>query len=599
MSTAAAWPTWRYFARLIAFRPWLWAPNLASIVLVIGLETVPGLVSRAFFDWLNAGAGQLQPFVWMMVLLLLSTIGRITFLFGCQFTNAPFMYSGTALLQHNMFRRLLELPAAVALPHTAGEALSRFRDDTEETGIFLIPFNDAIAWSLFAIIGLAIMLGINVTLTLGVFLPLAVLSFLLHAMRVRIENYRRAVRVATAEVTSHLADVFGAAQTIQLADAERGVIERFRELNRVRLHTAIRDRLLDQVLQSISRNMANIGTGVILLLASRSMATGTFTVGDFALFVFYLGWVGEFTALFGSVLAKYRQAGVSFARMVELLQGSPPPALVAHHPVFEPVVSGPRRLKTPLQVLEVVDLTYVYRTSGHGIRHVSFRIDRAERVVVTGRIGSGKTTLLRAILGVVPAQSGTVRWNGQTIDDTAAFLVPPRCSYTPQVPRLFSDSLRRNLLLDLDPITATDHLDAALEMSQFGTDLAAMSAGLDSEVGVRGVALSGGQLQRAAVARMLVRNTDLLVLDDLSSLDGPTEEALWSALVADRSRTVLAASHRRAVLRRADRILVLEHGEIVDQGSLEALLESCKVMRQLWTASSSEQDGLQDSMFRV
>jgi ATP-binding cassette subfamily B protein len=373
----------------------------------------------------------------MMVLLLLSSIGRITFLFGCQLTNAPFMYSGTALLQHNMFRRLLELPAAVALPHTTGEALSRFRDDTEETGVFLIPFNDVIAWSLFAIVGLAIMLSINVTLTVGVFVPLAVLSFVLHSMRVRIESYRRAVRTATGEVTSHLADIFGAAQAIQLANAERGVIERFRELNRVRLHTAIRDRLLDQVLQSISRNMSNIGTGVILLLASRSMAAGTFSVGDFALFVFYLGWVGEFTALYGSVLAKYRQAGVSFARMVELLQGLPPPALVAHRPVFDAVMSRPPRIEGSLRDLEVVDLTYVYPSSGRGIRKVNFRLERGERVIVTGRIGSGKTTLLRALLGVVPAQSGTVRWNGRVIEDTAAFLVPPRCAYTPQVPRLF------------------------------------------------------------------------------------------------------------------------------------------------------------------
>src|SRR5205823_6593098 len=169
------------------------------------------------------------------------------------------------------------------------------------------------------------------------------------------------------------ADMFGAAQTIQLANAERGAIARFRELNRLRLHTAIRDRLLDQILQSISRNMSNIGTGVILLLASHSMAAGTFTVGDFALFVFYLGWVGEFTALFGSMLAKYRQAGVSFARMVELLQGSPPPVLVEHRPIFQqPVAPNGMRALQPLERTEVLDLTYVHPSSGRGIRHISF-----------------------------------------------------------------------------------------------------------------------------------------------------------------------------------------------------------------------------------
>jgi ATP-binding cassette, subfamily B, bacterial len=585
--SATTWPTWRYFARLIAFRPWLWGPNLLSIVLLIGLETVPGLVSRAFFDWLNGGMGELQPFMWMVVLLMLSTLGRVTFLFGCQFTNAPFMYTGTALLQHNMFRRLLELPAAVALQHTAGEALSRFRDDTEETGIFLIPFNDVIAWSLFAVVGLAILISVSVTLTVGVFVPLVVLSFVLHALRVRIESYRRAVRAATADVTSHLGDAFGAAQTIQLANAERGVVERFRALNRVRLDTAIRDRLLDQLLQSISRNMSNIGTGVILLLASRSMAAGSFSVGDFALFVFYMGWVGEFTALFGSTLAKYRQAGVSFRRMVELMQGSAPPRLVEHRPIFRsPTGSDTVRSHPPFERLEVVDLTYLHPGSGRGVRHIIFHVKRGERVMITGRVASGKTTLLRALLGVLPRDSGSVLWNGRLVEDPADFLVPPRCGYTPQVPRLFSETLRRNLLLGLDADAAEVDLDRAVAVSQFSADLAALQAGLDSEVGARGVALSGGQMQRAALARMLVRPAELLVLDDLSSLDGPTEEALWSALVADRSRTILAATHRRAALRHADRVLVLSDGVLVGQGPLEDVLARCDEMRALWAATS-------------
>ncbi|MBV9898349.1 MAG: ABC transporter ATP-binding protein [Chloroflexi bacterium] len=582
MSTTT-WPTWRYFARLISFRPWLWWPNLLSIVLLIGLETVPALVSRAFFDWLNAGMGELQPFVWMLVLLTLSTLGRVTFLFGCQFTNAPFMYTGTALLQHNMFRRLLQLPAGVALQHTSGEALSRFRDDTEETGVFLIPFNDVIAWSLFAIVGLVILLSVSVTLTLGVFVPLVVLGFVLHALRVRIEAYRRAARVATADVTSHLGDTFGAAQIIQLANAERDVVERFRSLNQIRLATAIRDRLLDQLLQSVSRNTSNIGTGVILLLGSRSMATGSFSVGDFALFVFYLGWIGEFTALFGSMLAKYRQAGVSFGRMVELMHGSAPPSLVEHRPIFHPPAAADVWCAAhAFEVLEVVDLTYVHPDSGRGVRHITFQVRRGERVMVTGRVASGKTTLLRGLLGVLPRQSGSVLWNRQPVKDAAEFFVPPRCAYTPQLPRLFSDSLRRNLLLGLD--CSDQDLKRAVAESQFGADLSALQAGLESEVGARGVALSGGQLQRAALARMLVRPAELLVLDDLSSLDGPTEEAVWSALVADGSRTILAATHRRAALRRADRVLVLCDGELVDQGPLDDVLVRCEEMRALWAA---------------
>jgi len=304
--------------------------------------------------------------------------------------------------------------------------------------------------------------------------------------------------------------------------------------------------------------------------------------------VFYLGWIGEFTAMFGTVLAKYRQADVSFRRMVELMQGAAPAALVQHRPVFARLDSDAPAAGValpPLTVLEVSGLSYLYPGSGRGVVDVSFRLERGQCLVVTGRIGSGKTTLLRVLLGLLPRTAGRIAWNGVLVDDPARALVPPHCAYTPQTPRMFSATLRDNLLLNLSGDGA-DGVEAALAVSQLEQDLTSLRNGLDTQVGARGVALSGGQVQRAAVARMLVRRPELLVLDDLSSLDGPTENALWSQLRSDRSATILAASHRRAVLTRADRIVVLEDGLIIDQGSLEELLERCEEMRRLWDVAS-------------
>jgi ABC-type multidrug transport system fused ATPase/permease subunit len=212
------------------------------------------------------------------------------------------------------------------------------------------------------------------------------------------------------------------------------------------------------------------------------------------------------------------------------------------------------------------------------------RLEHGQCLVITGRIGAGKTTALRALLGLLPRQSGQLRWNGELIEDPASVLVPPRCGYTPQVPHLFTDSLRNNLLLGRGPAEATPDLERALAMAQLEADLATLGDGLDSQVGPRGVALSGGQVQRAAVARMLAQRPALLVLDDLSSLDGPTEEALWAALRADPETTILAASHRQAALRRADCILVLRDGVVLDAGGLDELLARCEEMRRLWTA---------------
>lgn len=461
----------------------------------------------------------------------------------------------------------------------------------QDVANFVESLVDAPGFILFAAAAMFIMLRIDPTITVAVLAPMLLSVLFARALQGPIRNVRRRLREATSRVTDFIGEMMGSVQAIKIAGREDSAMERFRQLGETRRKAALRDSLLTESFRSVSDNMVSIATGIMLLLAAGRMQEGRFTVGDFALFMAYLPYLTGIMTFIGNMLVEYRRAGVAFERLDKLLVDAPPLQLVqpanlmlkGPAPAYEP---GNTK-RQPLERLEVRNLTCLYPGSQTGVHDVSFALERGSMTVITGRVGSGKTTLLRALLGLLPLEQGEVKWNGVKIDDPASFLVPPHAAYTSQVPKLFSDSLLNNLVLGRR--LQDGELGQAIELAVLERDIDRLDQGLDTQVGSRGLRLSGGQVQRSAAARMFLRDAELLVFDDLSSaLDVETERQLWQGIDEAGGATCLVVSHRRAALERADQIVVMEGGRITARGTMAELERASPAFRELWNVDATE-----------
>ncbi len=563
--------SFRFAWRILRADTQTWAISLSMWCLFFTLPLITGLALRGVLDGLPPadGAG-----IWTLVAVLAGfEIGRWLILLPAIVQwHGAFVFWNT-VPRVNVIRSLGQDPGPVTgrLPGSPGEAVSRFRDDARDIAQVLDVWLDLVAATLASAGGLIVLVIISPPAAVAMAIPIAVVLWIGQALASRLRKWRWNEREATAGVTGFIGDSFGAIGAIKVAAAEPAILRRFQELGQARAAAARRDQVGTQVSQVLGGITANAGLGLALLMVAPALRRGDLTVGDIGLFTTYATLVSSLPRITARWSAWQRQAEISAARLGRLIgdhdpdrASAPVETFLRHGPppyatdVVVPRIDRP--VAQRLQRLEVRDL-HVHLDDTDQVCGVDLNLVRGQLVVITGPVGAGKSVLLRAMLGLVPRASGSIRWNGEEIDDPSTVFVPPRVAYIPQVPRLFSETLEDTILLGVDPA----RLQGAIALACLDDDLPEMPDGLETMVGPKGVRLSGGQVQRSAAARALVREPELLVIDDLSSaLDVTTEARLWDGLFAAAAGnlTVLAVSHRPRLLDRADQVITLEVGHL-------------------------------------
>jgi len=582
--------TWQFMRRLLAWRKREFLLNCLGWGGFHLLPLAAGIAVRAIFNALSKHAAVGWNASTLLAILAGLYGARLGVFVFAYWNFSRYYLTLQAFLRRNILDYLTMAAGSRIVPESPAEAVSRFRDDVDDVVSYAESWIDFSGFALFGLGAIGMMVWISPAIAAVVCTPLLLMTLVMRRLSPVIRSYRRRMREATARVTDAIGEAFAGVQAIKVAGREDSMTRHFAELGEERRQRALADVLLTEMIRGMNNGLVFVGIGLMLVMAASRLRVGLLAVGDLALFIQLLPRVTNvLTFIGGDVLAQHRRVGVATDRMKHLMVDAPEGKLVDPAPLS---LTGPTPIFVPrapegewFDTLQVNGLTYKHPKSSAGIHDVSFAMKRGEFVVITGRIGSGKTTLLRVLQGLLPRDAGTIEWNGRLVRDPAVFFTPPHSSYTSQAPRLFSESLRDNVLMGADDDEG--RLEHAMELAALVPDVATFEKGVETMVGTRGVKLSGGQVQRTGAARMFARGADLLIFDDLSSaLDVATERQLWESL-GDAS--CLVVSHRRPALLRASKILLMSEGRLIAEGTLDRLLRDEEEMRRLWDAEGEEE----------
>ena len=552
---------------------WLWRGYLRRhtglLLAAMALMSLEGAMFGALsymmkpmFDRVFVG-GETGALAWVAGLVFAIFAVRALASVGQKVLLARVSQATLGAIRSDMLDHLMTLDGSFHQAHPPGHLIQRIDGDTEAIAKVWRTIITGAGRDVVALVSLfAVALSVDWVWTAIALIgaPLLVLPAL--SVQRRVRGLSRQAREIAAQQSTRLDEVFHGILPVKLNRNEAYQSTRYRKLTNRRIRTEVRSTTAESLVPGLIDIMAGLGLMGVLFYGGAEIIRGDKTVGEFMAFFTAIGLAFEPLRRLGAISGSWQVAAAGIERIRAIFDTAP----TLHDPDHPaPVPQG-----LPAITLEAVTLRYGEHTVLDG---TTFTAEAGKTTALVGPSGAGKSTVFNVLTRLVDPERGTVRLNETDIRDLGLADLRGLFSVVSQEALLFDESLRDNITLGRDDVSPAA-LDAALDAAHVSDFLPRLTDGLDSPAGPRGTNLSGGQRQRVAIARALLRNAPVLLLDEATSaLDAQSERVVQAALDGlSHGRTTLVIAHRLSTVRTADKIIVMDKGRVIEQGTHDDLI---------------------------